>query len=165
MNGVDTASQFQTGFSVCRPTEAKWWRPIFYWIVDICANNAYLIWKITQEHHKGKRHHQRFIDSLIEDMLGYDMHTPAPGNPAPGNPLEHCWHREEKVGECAWGKKHRGECVQGDRKDATTRQVLGQVSGNARATTQPRRIRTACKQCGVHLCIDRPCWRRYHASE
>jgi hypothetical protein len=43
MNGVDTASQIGGGFSVHRPTEVKWWRPIWYWILDICANNWYLL--------------------------------------------------------------------------------------------------------------------------
>ena len=36
MNGVDTASQIQRGFSIYQPSETKWYRPIFYWILDIC---------------------------------------------------------------------------------------------------------------------------------
>ena len=159
MNGVDTASQLRGGFSVHRPVEVKWWRPIFYWILDICANNAFLIWKTTQNQ-KNHSLHQQFIDSLIHDMTHYDIHTPAPGDVS-----QHHWQRKEKVGECAWGKKRPGGCVQGDRKDASERQILGELSGNAGATIRPRRVRTACKQCGVHLCIDRSCWRRYHASE
>ena len=159
MNGVDMASQIRGGFSVHQPLEVKWWRSILYCILDICANNAYLIWKTTQDE-KDHELHEWFIDALIEAMTNYDMHAPASGNP-----LKHSWHREEKVGVCAWGRKHKGGCVQGDKKNASTRQVLREVSGNARPTTRPRQIRTACKQCGVHLCIDRSCWRRYHASE
>ena len=30
MNGVDTASQIQRGFSIHQPLEVKWYRPIFY---------------------------------------------------------------------------------------------------------------------------------------
>ena len=160
MNGVDLGSQIQRGFSIHQPSETKWYRSIFYWIIDICQNNAFLIWKTTQKEQKRHVLHQRFIDWLIEEMLSYSLYTPAPGDPS-----QHSWHQEEKVGECAWGRKHRGACVQGDKKDANTRTVLTQVSGNARATTQARRVRTACSKCGVHLCIDRPCWRRYHASE
>ena len=157
MNGVDIASQIQRGFSIHQPSEQRWWRPIFYWIIDICQNNAYLIWKTAQMHQKRKTLHQRFIDLLIEEMLRYDMHTPAPGDAS-----QHYYERREKVGQCAWGMKHPGKCLSGDKK---ARPPLGEVSGNARAVPRPRQVRTACLLCGVHLCIDRPCWQRYHASE
>ena len=156
MNGVDIASQIQRGFSIHQLLEERWWRPLFYWIVDVCSNNAYLMWKTTQTHIKGKKHHQRFIDLLIEQMLSYSLWTPAP-LPA----LEHHWQRLPKLGRCAWGRKTPGGCVQGDKKERT---VLGRVSGNARVTKRPRQVRTGCKLCGVPLCIDRDCWNLYYAS-
>ena len=158
MNGVDTASQLQRGFSIHRPSEVRWWRPIFYWIIDICQNNAYLIWKTTQMHQKRHVLHQRFIDWLIEQMLGYNLHTPAPGKVS-----EHCWERVEKKGQCAYGIKVKGGCVRGDNKQDSGRRVLADISGNARPNMRPREVRTGCKCCGVHLCIDRPCFQRYHA--
>ena len=154
MNGVDTASQIQRGFSIHRPSEVRWWRPIFYWIVDICQNNAYLIWKTTQTHIKGKKHHQHFIDTLIEEMLGYDPDTPSPE-------AEHQTERHRGKRQCAYGARNKGGCAQVDDKK---RVPLGEVSGNARVTTRPREVRTGCKCCGVNLCIDRPCFQRYHAS-
>ena len=156
MNGVDIASQIQRGFSIHQPSEERWWRPLFYWIMDICLNNAYLIWKTTQTHVKGKRHHQRFIDLLIKQMLNYSRWTPAPPPPS-----EHHWECLEKLGYCAWARKTPGGCVQGDKKG---RVVLGRVSRNARVTKRPRQVRTGCKLCQVPLCIDRDCWLRYHAS-
>lgn len=155
MNGVDTASQIRGGFSVHRPTEVKWWRPILYWILDICANNAYLIWKTIQDQTDHELHKQ-FIDSLIEDMTHYDAWTPAPPPTS-----EHHWEQRETRGRCAWGRKTPGGCVQGDKKE---RQVLGEVSSNARSAARPRQVQTGCKQCGVFLCIDRKCWRRFHAN-
>ena len=80
MNGVDMASQIRGGFSVHQPLEVKWWRSILYWILDICANNAYLIWKTTQDE-KDHELHEWFIDALIEAMTNYDMHAPASGDP------------------------------------------------------------------------------------
>ena len=43
MNGVDTASYLRGGFTVHQPSERKWWRSIFYLLIDICCNNVYLI--------------------------------------------------------------------------------------------------------------------------
>ena len=102
MNSVDMASQIRGEFSVYQPSEVKWWRPILYWILDICANNAYLIWKTTQDEEDHELYKQ-FIDTLIEAMTNYNIHAPAPGDP-----LKHSWYREEKVGVCAWGRKHKG---------------------------------------------------------
>ena len=156
MNGVDTASQIQRGFSIHQPSEVKWYRPIFYWIVDICQNNAYLIWRTTQKHPLDKHDHRRWIDILIEQMLGYDKFTPAPMAPS-----EHYPEYLDTRGRCVWGKRTAGGCVQGTKRKRT---VLSEISGNARPEKRPRQVRTGCKQCGVHLCIDRDCWHRHHAS-
>ena len=156
MNGVDTASQIQRGFSVHQPSESKWYRPIFYWIIDICQNNAFLVWRTTQTHQKRHVLHQRFIDWLIEEMLWYDKWTPAPLPPS-----EHHPEYLDTRGRCVWGKRTVGGCVQGTKRK---RMPMEEISGNARPAKRPRQVRTGCKQCGVHLCIDRDCWHRHHAS-
>jgi len=159
MNGVDTASQLRRGFTCHKPYDCKWWRPIFYWLIDICANNAYLIWKTTQSK-KDHKLHMRFIDTLIDEMLEYDMHTPAPGNIT-----EHHWERLSKRQQCSYGLKTKGGCVHGEGQPSKKRRCLGEISGNARATTKPREVWTGCKQCQVALCLKGDCWRRYHASQ
>ena len=62
-------------------------------------------------HQKRKILHQQFIDLLINEMLGYILHTSAIGNPS-----EHCWEHLEKKRQCVYGLKVRGGCVQGCRK-------------------------------------------------
>ena len=155
MNGVDLGSQIQRGFSIHQPSESKWYRPIFYWIIDICQNNAFLIWKTTQKEQKRHILHQRFIDWLINEMLEYDKFTPAPGKPS-----EHYSVKHQAKRQCVYGLKVKGGCVRGSEKG---RVPLGEVSGNAGSRTRPRDVRTGCKCCGVALCIDRPCFQRYHA--
>jgi hypothetical protein len=156
MNGVDLGSQLRGGFSCHKPYEAKWWRPICWWLLDICSNNAFLIWKTTQKMIDHKLH-QRFQDRLIHDLLNYDRHTPALKEVS-----EHHWEPLLKKRQCAYGLKVRGGCVQGDSSRPSKRRCLGEISGNVRTTTKPREVRTGCKQCAVPLCIDRACWRSYH---
>ena len=157
MNGVDTGSQLRGGFSCHKPYDRRWWRPIFYWLIDIVANNAYLIWKTTQN---SKNHdlHQSFQDELIHEMLHYDPHTPAPRDER-----QHQVGHADKKRECAWGKKRPGGCVQGGDKKGGRRRPLGPISGNARATPRPRQVRTGCQRRQVALCIDTGCWENYHA--
>ena len=152
MNGVDLASQLRGGFSCHKPQSSKWWKPIFYWLMDICVNNAYLIWR-TVQYGKGRRGHKTFIDTLYDEMLDYDMHTPAPGEVEEHTPAT--WKAK---GDCAWGKKSPRGCVQG----SAERGVLREISGNVRVAKRPRQTRKGCLRCGVHLCTDRLCWRRYH---
>ena len=113
------------------------------------------IWKTTQdpENHENHRH---FIDNLIYDMTHYDLFTPTLQKPLERHP-----EYLDRRGRCIWGRRTAGGCVQGTKRDRT---VLGEVSGNAEPVKRPRQVRTGCKQRGVHLCIDRDCWHRHHAS-
>jgi hypothetical protein len=45
MNGIDTANQLRKGFTCHGPGNRKRWRPIFYWLLETCKTNVYLIWK------------------------------------------------------------------------------------------------------------------------
>ena len=105
-------------------------------------------------HIKGKKHHQRFIDLLIEEMLSYNQSTPAPG-------IEHRSESNRDRRQCVYGLKTKGGCPQSDKEE---RVPLGKILGNARTTTRPRQVKTGYKCCDVNLCIDRPCFKRYHAS-
>ena len=159
MNGVDISSHLRVQFTCLRPHEQRNWRPLFYILVDTCVNDAYLLWKQTQDSKDHNLHH-KFHTRLTEQLLLYDIWTPAPGNTSLHRPI-----KLEKLVRCVYGYKRPGDCVQGDSKKASRRRILGEISGNARATTRPRQVRTGCQQCGVHLCIDRDCWLRYHASD
>ena len=111
------------------------------------------MWKTTQMYVKGKKHHQRFIDLLIEEMLGYDQSTPALG-------VEHRLERHRQRRHCVYSARAKGGCAQGGKEG---RPPLGPISGNTRAKSCVREVRTGCKCCDVNLCIDRPCFARYHA--
>lgn len=43
MNGEDTANQLRHNFKVHRSFERRIWRPLWYYILDVCAVNGYLL--------------------------------------------------------------------------------------------------------------------------
>jgi Transposase IS4 len=45
MNDVDRSNQLHKNFTAHRSYERRVWRPLWYYILDVCAVNSYLIWK------------------------------------------------------------------------------------------------------------------------
>ena len=44
MNGVDRSNQLRKNFTAHRPFEQRVWRPLWYYMLDICAVISYLLW-------------------------------------------------------------------------------------------------------------------------
>jgi hypothetical protein len=159
MNGGDVANQLRHTISCHRPQESKWWRPIWYWLLDICATNAYLLWKLNEDA-TDTRLHAKFHSRLVEQLLEPDptvpdgLHHPDWSEHQPG-PLQ-------KPTYCAWGKKHPGECEQGGRKK---RQFGDEITNHSRPAKRPRQVKTCCKLCGVALCVGHDCWYKWHTQK
>ena len=45
MNGIDVANQIRRNFSCHRLWETRTWRPLAYWLFDVCMVNAFVIWR------------------------------------------------------------------------------------------------------------------------
>jgi hypothetical protein len=73
MNGVDRSNQLRKNFTVYRAYERRVWRPLWYYVLDVCAVNSYLIWK-GDTSDSGKRGQRPFREALIGALLG----TPYP---------------------------------------------------------------------------------------
>ena len=153
MNAVDVANELRANITVHRPQNYKWWKPIWYWLFDICVNNAYLLWKRER---KDTAHdsHRRFYKELANSLLG---------TPLFGEGEEHIVLKSTTAQRCRIGDKVKGHCKQGSNK-----RVFGaQISGNSRPNKDARaaQIRTYCKACGVHLFTTegKDCWALYHS--
>ena len=68
MGAVDNANHLRKGFTCHKPYSVKWWRPLFYWLLDTCANNSYILWKQAQSIDDGHLH-KRFQDTFILQLL------------------------------------------------------------------------------------------------
>jgi Transposase IS4 len=161
MNGVDRSNQLRKNFTAHRSYERRIWRPIWYYILDVCAVNSYLISKgdTTDQGNRGQR---RFREALMDALLC----TPSPSSPPPPplipQPgLTHCWERFEKRGYCLWCKKYTAKW-----EPKRTRVILGEIVNGATSTQAQRHSRAygGCKISSVYLCVKGACFELYHSS-
>ena len=160
MNAVDVANQIRANFTCHLAFERRNWRPLAWWLFDVCLVNSYVIWRQRQPQLKQQdpRLHRQFSQQLIDQLL---FHGPG--------------HKAEKMPtrrRCAWGSKHPGECVQGAQSHKSERQerrirrrrVLGEIINESRPVQRSKNIATGCASCGVNLCITRGCFYKWHVN-
>ena len=160
MNGVDLANQLRASFTCHRPLEDRWWRPILYWLIDVCTVNSFLIWRTNrcEKEVRSRRLHRIFQELLVQSLLAFDVQLPLYDRLS-----DHTIERRKSFGYCAWGRKHPGQCQQGVNNDAGARVVLGEVVNEARGTfKRPRQVNSVCTRCNVYLCIKQQCYRHWH---
>jgi hypothetical protein len=158
MNAVDVANQLRANFSCHLAFKRRNWRPLAWWLFDVCLVNSYVIWRQRQPLNKQQdpRLHRGFQRTLINQLL-----------------LHGTQHKAENVGKrrrCAWGAKHPGECEQGARSHKTERhdrridrrQALSEVTNESRPVLRSKNVITGCFSCGVNLCITRGCFNKWH---
>ena len=163
------ANQIRGNFSCHKLFEHRNWRPLAYWLFDVCAVNAFVIWRRFQpeKDQKGHRLHEQFQKALIRQLLLQGEHSHKPG----------------KLGtqrRCAWGLRHPEHCHAKPQKAPRTskiekserqkrtehRQALKAIINGVRPAKQPicrpRQTTMGCITCGVHLCVTEGCFHRYH---
>ena len=163
MNGVDRANQLRAWMHCGRPFQRRWWRPIWYWLLDTCACNSYLMWKKEwNPPDTGRRLHRKFQEALIEQLWAVPRQphitTIAPIQPQESR--EHIWSHWGKRGYCIWCKEHPADWKPHRPQKRT---VLGEISSNA---TVFRGSRTwgGCWKCQKWLCRKGNCMERFHSS-
>jgi hypothetical protein len=164
MNAVDINNQLRKPMTPIRGRETRNWRPLWQWLLDICAVNAYLAYKQNDNDskHRGQR---KFRTELVDALLAIRQ-PPQLGEPivavmsASRQALKHQPTRWQAPGSCAQCK------IDGTRKPGhTANRVFGTVlDPNAVSTIQPRATRTqgGCVECDVYLCVKGDCFDRYH---
>jgi hypothetical protein len=167
MNGVDRSNQLRKNFTTHQPYERRIWRPLWYYILDVCAVNSYLVWKENIKD-QGKRSQRRYREALIDALLNtpYPPPLPPPPPPPPPPPIPqpnrtHYWERFEKRGYCVWCKKYMEKW-----EPKRVRPVLSDIVNEATPAQAPRQSRTygGCKICSAYLCVKGACFERYHSN-
>jgi Transposase IS4 len=104
MNGVDRSNQLRRNFTIHRAYERRIWRPLWYYVFDVCTVNSYLIQKGDTEDksHKGQR---PFRKALAEALLNTPYTTSNHGNYramslANQHAQNHHWEQFPKRGYC-----------------------------------------------------------------
>ena len=81
MNGVDIADQLGVYYSFQRKT-IKWWRKVFFWLLEVTTVNSYIIYRQTVANPKSHLFYRR---TVIESLASCSI-TNAPPRPRMGRP-------------------------------------------------------------------------------
>jgi Transposase IS4 len=169
MNGVDRANQLRRSYTVHRKFERRNWRPQWYFMLDTCLVNGFLIWKNNRPD-PGKNLHRRYREKLVNILLNWPYQDIAvatlnkrclsPELPTANKKArKHIWELYGKRGYCVWCKAHSKEWV-----PQQLRPVLAEIRNSE---TPNKRIRQSqspggCHSCGVYLCRKGNCFEAFH---
>jgi hypothetical protein len=74
IGGVDIANQYRAAFTTLRPQNLRYWKPLFYWLLDIALVNSYLLSRAysgsigdSRDH----RDHRKFLEALADALMSY----------------------------------------------------------------------------------------------
>ncbi|XP_017778000.1 PREDICTED: piggyBac transposable element-derived protein 4-like [Nicrophorus vespilloides] len=81
MDGVDKADHCVSTYCFMRKSQ-KWWRKLFFWGLEICAINSYILYKVTQQREDKKpmahlKFVRRLVDQLVEDFRDGSINKPS----------------------------------------------------------------------------------------
>ena len=146
------------------------WRPLWYYLLDICAVNSYLIWRQNAQDRK-KRGQRQFREPLIKALLNttypkvhISTNSGLQGNTASlanQNAQIHRWEDFMKRSYCVWCKDNAEKWV-----PKWTRPVLAEIVNGAASTQRKRQSKTfgGCTACNVYLCRKGACFEQYHSN-
>mgnify|MGYP003406709624 FL=1 len=70
MRGVDRADQLASSYCFLRKS-LKWWRKLFFWGIEMCSVNAYVLYKTTMlKNNKIPMPHFKFVSELVKQLVG-----------------------------------------------------------------------------------------------
>ena len=98
MNGCDRADQMVGYYGLHSRQSHKWWKKLFYWLLEITCSNAYILYCLSHPNlKKNEKGLKKFKFQLIEDLCQVAATlTPnptqqvatKPGRPRTTNPIE-----------------------------------------------------------------------------
>jgi hypothetical protein len=151
--------------TVHRKYERRTWRPQWYFTLDTCCVNSYLLWK-GDIPNLGCRKHRRFREELSSILLNWPYERepikrrkrlPLPVPNWKDN--EHVWKRFETRSYCHWCKEHAEEWT-----PKYDRKVLGEIVNEEapRRRARQSQIWGGFHGCGVPLCQKGACFEAFH---
>lgn len=171
-NLVDNADHLRANFTVERRWETRTWRPLAFWLLDVCLVNSYLLWMTHQPQDviKSNHTHRWFREELCKEMFAYKDPTPSPPiSPARTRVTSKHWPiRMPTRAHCEFSINNGGNCIGGSAGVVERRRnALTPISGNASRKTlaiRSKRTQFGCSFCDKHLCINTGCFVEFHAK-
>lgn len=147
MNGCDKVDQMVNYYGHYQRKTTKWWKRIFYWLIEVAQINAFIIYKLSNDLPKLtlKEYKLAIVKQLLDKVaVADDCAEPrrSVGRPS-SNPLERLQ-----------GNKHLVDYVSEDRNCVV-----------CSTTVKRKRSQYICIGCSdrPHLCA-KNCFRKYHTE-
>lgn len=150
MNGVDRADQYTVYYSFIRRS-VKWWRKVFFWMLEVATVNSYILYKCTVTKPTSHLDYRRTIIRTL--VAGYVQTTVSRG---PGRPRE--LPHSSNSGDPERLNRRPHFLDRGPQRDCVV--CSHQTRGRRRRSTY------VCKTCPSKppLCPT-PCFERYHTMD
>ena len=152
MNGVDRADQLLTYYSMDMKSR-KWWKKVFWRLVELCITNAYQVTKFQNKDSVHKKFRLSLAYCLCQPLLDLGIgNSPRTSLQGPGRPSSNISRLKGKHFSTGAKKgSKRGRC---------------KVCGSKRTVTGKRKdtkTGNKCLQCDVFLCEGK-CFMDYHTK-
>ena len=154
MGGVDLMDQHLSYYSMTARRTLKWWKKVFWRLVDISVVNSWIIFHCNNPESDVKTHREfrmKLVDQLVQPLLDLRASTDCPrylcdskGRPAKGSDVhllgKHFAYKGMKRGRCS--------VCYSDVSPATNKK-------------KDKKTQNYCKKCEVYLCAG-ACFEIYH---
>ena len=161
MRGCDLNDQLMTSYSKLRRS-VKWWRKLFFHIVALCINNAYILYK---KFNTNPMPHDTFMEHLAKSLIDSSLQActvaeTRPWSPKTPNPITrlHERHFQSPIGKSSTksGSKKCSVCNFGKKTI---------IAKGYKGVKLPRKLTLyMCNSCNIPICIH-PCFELYHTKE
>ena len=152
MGGVDLSNQLCTYYRVGRPSH-KWWRYVFWFVVNVAITNAWLLFKasVSAERLAQTSSHKKFVLELTEELENeFSSRRKAVRRPV---------RRRIPVRPLALDRDHGHELIKFDGRALKCWECA--LQGRRTLRGYKKETTTKCKQCDVALCRG-PCFLNFH---
>lgn len=79
MGGVDRADQYTSTYCFLRKS-LKWWRKLFFWGLEICVINSYILYKVVKrQRNEIPMSHLKYLKLLVKQLRGDYRQDRGPG--------------------------------------------------------------------------------------
>ena len=149
MNGVDITDQHLSYYSLTKRKTTKWWKKLFWRLIDICILNSCILFRANDPDSEIKTHRQ-FRILLVEQLTKPLLMARA--NPDSGVPSSH-------AGEDLTRLKGK-HFVYSDTSKQRCVVCYSKKNANKRKDTK---VSTFCPKCEEYMCIG-VCFEKYHTQ-
>ena len=153
MGGVDIGNQLRASFTILRPKNLRYWKPLFYWLLDIALVNSYLLAKAIRMPVivKSKYNpHWRFLEALAKALMNY---SEVP---------EHNQILRPTRAYCAYCRNNQSNWQSKHQQQQSFGADIINIGDGSGGRFRGSKTQWACDQCNIALCKTGNCWCLWH---